>query len=320
MIQSAIVGLGRWGKNLVRSVQGKSTKIQFAYGIVQHPLNYEDFAKEANFTVTNDVQMVLNEANISAIIIATPHTLHLEQIIAAANAGKAVFCEKPLALNYADALKAVQACNDAHVPLGVGHDKRFWPAMQELKRITDLGLLGDLCHVEGNFTNENLRNIKSSWRDQAENTPGGSLTATGIHVLDACVSLLGPLKSVQGLYQQFNGGSQDTMAALLVFKSGATGLLSSPRPSPVFWRVHLFGSKGSAEVRGPNTLILNLIGKSEEIFQFEAINALHFQLEAFAETIISEQPYLISPQEILNTVEAFEATAKAVDTSTKVYL
>lgn len=320
MIDAAIFGLGRWGKNLVRSVQGKSTKIQFKYGVVQYPEKYDDFAQEADFNVTADAQAVLADPQISAIILATPHILHVEQIIAAAKAGKAVFCEKPLALTSAQALKAVQACDLANVQLGVGHDKRFWPSMQELKRLANSGVLGDLTHVEGNFTNENLTNFKASWRDHAENIPGGSLTATGIHIVDACVNLLGPIKSVQGIYRQLNGGAQDSMVALFDFNSGATGILSSPRPSPVFWRVHLFGSKGSAEARGQNTVLLSLSGKPEEVFQFETINALQFQLEAFADAIVNKQPYIISPQEILNTVAAFEATAKAVDTSTLVLL
>ena len=200
MVDAAMFGLGRWGKNLVRSVQGKSTKIQFKYGVVQHPEKYDDFAKEANFDVTADAQAVLADPQISAIILATPHVLHVEQIIAAAKAGKAVFCEKPLALTVAEAHKAVQACDVAHVQLGVGHDKRFWPSMQELKRLANSGVLGDLTHVEGNFTNENLANFKASWRDHSENVPGGSLTATGIHIIDACVNLLGPIKSVQGIY------------------------------------------------------------------------------------------------------------------------
>ena len=70
MVDAAMFGLGRWGKNLVRSVQGKSTKIQFKYGVVQHPEKYDDFAKEANFDVTADAQAVLADPQISAIIFS----------------------------------------------------------------------------------------------------------------------------------------------------------------------------------------------------------------------------------------------------------
>jgi predicted dehydrogenase len=110
-----------------------------------------------------------------------------------------------------------------------------------------------------------------------------------------------------------DGGTMDTLALLVDFASGATGLLSSPRPSPVFWRVHVFGQHGNIEARGPLQTIQSMSGKDAVMQEFAPINALQFQLEAFARAIEGKTNYLISPEEILNTVAAFEASAKAVD-------
>lgn len=320
MIQAAIFGLGRWGKNLVNSVQEQSLIVHFKHAVVQTPSKYETYALENRLFVTSNSEDVLNDPEVQMVVLATPHNLHVQQIQAAAQAGKHVFCEKPLALNFNEALTAVQYCEIAKVNLGVGHDKRFWPAMQELKKLINCGLLGELIHIEGIFTNENLKNFQTSWRDEPENVPGGSLTATGIHVLDAFTNLMGDVKSVEGIYRQKNQGAQDTMALLYDFQSGATGLLSSPRPSPVFWRVHVFGILGNIEVRGPNEMLINLLGQSTERKTFENLNALQFQLEAFANAIVEKKPYLISHKEILRTVQVFETTAKAIDTHQKVSL
>jgi len=320
MIQAAIFGLGRWGKNLVNSVQNQSSILRFKHAVVQTPEKYQEFANEKNLLVTSDPKVVLSDPEIQMIVLATPHNLHVQQIQASAEAGKHVFCEKPLALNLSDALQAVSYCEKANVLLGVGHDKRFWPSMQAVKSIVQSGALGDLIHIEGIFTNENLKNFQTSWRDQAENVPGGSLTATGIHVLDAFTNLMGEVQSVEGIYRQMNQGAQDTMALLYEFKTGATGLLSSPRPAPVFWRIHVFGSLGNVEARGPTEIHISMAGKPSETRTFENHNALQFQLEAFATAIVENKPYLISPNEIVRTVRAFEATVKSIDTHQKITL
>lgn len=320
MIQAAIFGLGRWGKNLVNSVQNQSSILRFKHAVVQTPEKHQEFANEKNLLVTSDPEVVLSDPEIQMIVLATPHNLHVQQIRASAEAGKHVFCEKPLALNLIDALQAVSYCEKANVLLGVGHDKRFWPSMQAVKSIVQSGVLGDLSHIEGIFTNENLKNFQTSWRDQAENVPGGSLTATGIHVLDAFTNLMGEVHSVEGIYRQMNQGAQDTMALLYEFKTGATGLLSSPRPSPVFWRLHVFGSLGNVEARGPTEIHISMAGNPTETKTFQNHNALQFQLEAFATAIVENKPYLISPNEIIRTVRAFEATVKSLDTQQKITL
>ena len=312
MINAAIFGLGRWGRNLVNAVE-HSEVVCFKKAVVTNPSKHLDFAKEKHLEVTADPNEVLLDPSIEMIVLATPHLLHLPQITAAAKAGKAVFCEKPLALTLDEARQAVAICQEHQVLIGVGHDKRFWPSMQHVQQVVRSGELGKLIHIEGNFTNENLKNFQTSWRDLPENVPGGNLTATGIHIVDAFTNLMGPIKSVEGIYRQMDGGTMDTLALLVDFESGATGLLSSPRPSPVFWRVHVFGQQGNIESRGPLQSIQSMSGKDSVVKEFAPINALQFQLEAFARAIENKTDYLISPAEILNTVAAFEASTKAVD-------
>jgi len=215
MINAAIVGLGRWGQNLVNSVQGKSTRLRFTRGMQRDPTTVSDYAAKTGIAVTASYAELLGDSAVDAVVLATPHQLHADQIVAAARAGKAVFCEKPLALTRVEAERAIQTCESAGVTLGVGHDKRFWPSMQELKRQAESGALGTLLHIEGNLSNENSRATYRPWRGEAEHSPGGSLTATGIHILDAFVHLMGPVKRTQASYLGSIGPDvQDTMAML----------------------------------------------------------------------------------------------------------
>ena len=142
MIDAAIVGIGRWGKNFVESIQGKSERIRFVRGVDAAPEKLSEFAGRHNLPLYKDLSEALADPAIQAVVLTTPHSLHRPMVEAAARAGKQVFCEKPLALNSADAKAMIEACRSAGVVLGVGHNRRLWPSMQALKKIATSGELG----------------------------------------------------------------------------------------------------------------------------------------------------------------------------------
>ena len=119
---------------------------------------------------------MLADRTIDAVVVATPHLLHCEQIIAAANAGKAVFSEKPLTLTKAEAGRAIETCGKAGVVLGIGTDKRFFPSLRELLRLAKGGELGRILHLEAHFSNE-VAGTFSEWRYSPEESPAGGMTA-----------------------------------------------------------------------------------------------------------------------------------------------
>src|SRR5262245_38200468 len=117
MVEAAIVGLGRWGQRLVSSVQGRSDRIRFRRFCVRNPAAVGDFAAAHGLEFAPDFDALLRDDSIAALVLATPHSLHAAQVVAAAGARKAVFCEKPLALTAADARDAVAACERNDVVL-----------------------------------------------------------------------------------------------------------------------------------------------------------------------------------------------------------
>ena len=320
MINAAIVGLGRWGQNLVSSVQGKSERLRFVRGMVRRPDAVCDFAAQHGMRLSSDLTDVLTDPDVQAVVLATPHSLHAQQIIAAAAAGKPVFCEKPLALTRADAERAVNACKQAGVPLGVGHDKRFVASMRELKRVVASGELGEILHVEGNSSNENSRRFYTAWRESPAESPGASMTGTGIHIVDAFVNLIGPVRRVQAqlISRKPPPDVLDTVSVLFEFENRVSGVLCGVRATPFFWRVHVFGTLGSAEALGQSDLVLRMTGVKPQHLSFEPVDALCIELDAFADAIAGRTPYPIPTAQIIDTVAAFEATIKSMESNAPV--
>jgi predicted dehydrogenase len=314
MIDAAVIGLGRWGKNIVEAAQGKSKRLRFIRGVSKEPELVRDFAAAKGFELSTEFEEAVADPRVQAVFLATPHSLHVGQISAVAAAGKPVWCEKPLALTRAEAERAVAACVRAGVPFALGNNKRCFPCMRELRRVVTEGTLGEILHIEGNFSNEHSTRVKGGWRDDPRESPGGGMTGAGLHVLDAFVSLAGPIVKVDArVYsQKAPPDPRDAAAALVQFKSGATGLLATVRAAPMFWRIHVFGTKGSAEARDETSLTVALIGGMTETKVHPAADSLGVLLEAFAETIEAGKPFPVTTAEMLDVVGAFEAMIRSI--------
>jgi predicted dehydrogenase len=252
---------------------------------------------------------------VPAVVFATPHSLHAAQIVAAAAAGKAVFCEKPLALTRADAERAVDACAQAGVALAVGHDKRFWPSMQALSRVVKRGELGPILHVEGHFSNESTGRYYEGWRASDVDAPGGGLTAMGTHVFDAFAGVMGAAKRVQAhvLRHPPSPAPVDSVTLFIEFENGASGVMCGVRTTPSYWRVHVFGRDASAEAVGPTALTVRRTDAQPEHFTFEPVNSLRAELEAFADAVAGQAPYPITPRQMIDGVALLEAAIQAFE-------
>jgi predicted dehydrogenase len=312
MIDAAIVGLGRWGRTLVEAVQGKSDRLRFTRAVSRNPEQLRDFAARHRLELVGELAPVLADRSIDAVVLATPHSLHRDQVIAVAKAGKAVFCEKPLTLKKADAVRAVEACREAGVVLGIGTDKRFFPSLRELARLVKDGELGRILHLEAHFSNE-VAGTFSEWRYSLDESPAGGMTGTGIHMLDALVALAGPVRRVQALLLAHKPPPDplDSLSALLEFASGVSGTLAMVRSTPAYFRLHAFGRRGSAEALGRNELVLRRSGAEPQRSILPPIDSVRVNLEAFADAVADRTPYPIPTSEMLDTVAAFEAIAEA---------
>jgi predicted dehydrogenase len=313
MIPTAIVGLGRWGRNLVKASLGHE-RLKIVRAVEPDIKSARGFCAEHHLELTDSLDAVLADGTIGAVLLATPHSLHPAQVIACATARKQVFCEKPLALRRSDAARMFHACREAGVALAVGHNRRFWPSMRALRDVVASGELGTILHIEGHNSNENSQDVVAGWRLSPEESPGGGLTGAGLHVLDAFVSMLGPVRRVYAQLHQREQGPPplDTAVMTLDFVNGVTGSLATVRATPLYWRVHVFGAKGSAEVLDESTMILRKSGGEPQRTSYPAIDVLRAELNAFADTIENKAPFPVPEAEVLATLSAFEAALQSM--------
>ena len=161
MIKAAIIGLGWWGHTLLRTLSN-STVIKPVLGI--DPLEPARAAAHGVETAPRFEDALTNK-NVDAVILCTPQQHHAEQIVAAAQSGRHVFCEKPLCTTAADAEAAIAAVKKAGVQLGIGHERRFEPAVIEMRKRFGSGEFGAPLLLEGNFSQDKFLKLPAdNWR------------------------------------------------------------------------------------------------------------------------------------------------------------
>ncbi|MES2186876.1 MAG: Gfo/Idh/MocA family oxidoreductase [Pseudomonadota bacterium] len=330
-VRAAIIGMGSWGQNLVNHVQGKSDGlIRFTTGATRTPAKAAEFSQKHGIRMRDSYEAVLADPEVDAVVLATPHSLHAEQIMAAARAGKHVYTEKPLGLDSTESAAAVQACADHGVTLAVGYNWRFQPALQEIRRMLDDGRLGKLLHMEGNFCGPSAyRWPRGHWRQDRDETPAGGMTGRGVHVADAMLYLAqSRIDSVFAqsfrLAQDF--GADDTTSMLFRFASGATAYLGTVIASAETWRLQVFGARGWAEVGAVehlNTWQLrvsfidpaNVLNKKPpEVLTFPDTSTERAELEHFARAVMAGQALDRPDGDALHNVLALEAILKSTET------
>ena len=318
----AVVGLGWWGRVIVPLAK-TSSKLRVVALADPDPAAAE-FAAREQVALSKSYEELLRNPQVKAVVLCTPHTLHTDQIVSAAKAKKHVFCEKPLSLSRADVLKAVAACNENRVALAVGHEKRFEPPIQELMRMLKAGELGTPLQIEANFVQDKFLSLApDNWRLSAREAPAGPMTATGIHLLDLSVGVMGAAErvfaSVRTLGSNLKNG--DTLGILVNFRSGGNALLSAVLATPFDGRFALYGSKGWAEVRdkahpeAPRgwSLTTHLRGQEKQTREYPPAKAVLANLEAFADAAAGAAPYPVPQAQMIANVSALEAIFRSAE-------
>jgi predicted dehydrogenase len=316
MLKTAIVGLGWWGKNLVKAARAFGAPIHFVRGVSLEPDTVREFAVEHRMLLGTSFEEVLADREVAAVILATPHTKHRAQVEAAAAAKKHIYCEKPFALSKIDAQAALDACRRAGIALGVGHHFRLMPSMRLLAELKDAGAFGTIMHAEGNYSHDWLANMPAdSWRVAPEESRAGGMTSMGIHVLDCFRDLVGPMKRVSALSKArvLKVPTGDTSATLIEFENGATGTLGTSIETPFDWRLAIYGSNCRAESVSETRAIVRRAGQEPEVIDRPADNHLGRNLDYFAKAALGQGSFPIAPDGILQTVSALEAVFKSVD-------
>lgn len=323
----AIAGYGWWGQHFSKRLTGNSN-IRVA-GIVEPFEGNHEAIRSSGRNLFTSLDEVTGREDVDAILLATPNLLHEEQVIQCARAGKHVFCEKPLGLTAASARRSVAACREAGVQLGIGHERRFEPALVALKAAIDAGELGTIMHAEAAFSHDKLIGVpKGDWRTSKEVAPAAGMTAMGIHLTDLLISYFGRVETVQAMTASRSLGWEtgDVVTVQLGFEAGMTATLSAVLHTPHFIRMHVFGTDQWIEVLNdthPDTpggkvrYLKAVTGQPMEEAVYDWADAVTLNLEAFASAAQGAAAYPFTLDEMIHNIEVLEAiTISAEDRRT----
>lgn len=320
MINVAVAGLGWWGSKIVGDLQ-ESTVVNVTHGVDPRTEVQDEFASQINTSLSFDE--VLLDSSIDAVILCTPHNMHVDQICKAAAAGKHVFCEKPLATTGREAAIAIEAVKEAGVQLGIGHERRAEPAVRQLVASLRAGELGVPLVFEGNFSQDFfLKLAPDNWRLSAKDAPVGPLSATGIHIVDLAICLLGRPVQVGARLQTLatNFANGDTLTISLAFEGGQSALITAALATPFVGRVALYGSDGWVEIRDRNhpeesagwEVTRQIRGERNVTEIFPAYQSVRSNIEDFGRAVAGDAPYPVSLEEMLLNAQTFEAITRSV--------
>ncbi len=240
---------------------------------------------------------LINDNEIEAVYIATPHNLHAIQTITCAKSGKHVLCEKPMAINAKECDVMIETCMTYNVKLGVAFYRHFYPAIKRIKEIISSGEIGKISLVQINAFEWLGRNPGESryWLLEKDKSGGGPMIDFGCHRIEVLLNIFGSIDKVISHYANllFDIEVEDTATAILQFKKKIMGILTVTRA--VYEQkdtLDIYGTKGSIHVPVLNNGIFKIITNAEERFEEHPPpkNPHITLIEAFNNSIIYNHP------------------------------
>ena len=284
-----------------------------------------DKARADEYAAKHDVasaytsyEEMLADPAVEVVYIASPNALHYEQVVAAAKAGKHVYCDKPLAMNAKEARLAVDACRDAGVKLGVNFQTRHYAANQKAKRLIDEGTVGEIRLMEIASCAGN--NPLKGWRTDPGLAGMGAVNNITVHPLDLACYFAG--SEVTEVIAMTNAGRSDELETLplvlLRFESGAMAYINGNQavPNPRA-DMEVYGIEG--RISGRSTTRPGLDGEllvkkndgEERVIQFDTKDGFKRAIQAFNEAVANDTKPNPSGEDGLRSVELVEAISRS---------
>jgi predicted dehydrogenase len=248
-LRVACLGMGWWSDVLADAMK-RSNRFEIVSCYTRSGEKRQAFAKKYGCAAAPSYEAMLKDKSIEAVINTTPNNVHLETTRAAAEAGKHVFLDKPIANTISDARGLTTACRQAGVVLALGYQRRKESHFRWIRGQIDDGVFGRMVNAEANISRDRLGKIDlSSWRYTAEGMPGGVMLQIGIHYSDVLEYLMGPVTAVSGRLAQLvlPGDNPDVASLVLEHESGALSTLNASYASASeYYCMNVYGKEASA--------------------------------------------------------------------------
>jgi predicted dehydrogenase len=326
MVRIAVIGAGYIGREHVRAIQAHpEAELALVVGTTRSAEVVARLAVETGAVASTDYAAALADPAIDVIYLCTPNRLHADQAVAALEAGKHVFCEKPLCTTLTDCQRLIDAVDRSGRQLMVGHSGRFQPIHIALKRMVADGLLGDPCFCEAEYVHDLAPFLAGSghewWRHPEEGQ--FAVIGGGCHPIDLLRWVAGEIEEVSayGARRGLEGVEwDDTVVASLRFRSGALGrcLVSVGAKTPYGFNFAVYGSRGS--VRNADLSLASVPGPEGWMRMPIAVIPEHHtcaeELDHFLDCLRTGAPPLIDVRDGAQTVAVCLAIAEACRSGT----
>ena len=291
-VRVGCLGMGWWSDVLADAV-GRGESIEIVSCFTRSEEKRAAFAEKYGCTAVASYEEMLADESIEAIINTTPNSVHLETVRQAAEAGKHVFLDKPIANTVADGKAITEVCAEAGIILSVGYQRRRESQFRWVKEQIDSGRFGKLVQAECNISRDRLGKIDlSSWRYQSSGMPGGVMLQIGIHYTDVLEMLMGPVKRVSGMSARLvlPGDNPDVANVIFEHENGAlSNLTASYASASEYYMVNIYGKEASAyyDLFG-GLRLLERGGTSSSPVPFAPNDTIREELDEFAACVRGE--------------------------------
>lgn len=341
-LKTALIGPGKVGHLHAQALQSLPES-EFVAVCGRDEAKTADFARGYGVRAFTDLGLMFDAAGVQVLCVCTPHPLHAQATVLAAQRGIHVLVEKPLAASLADCDRMIGAAREAKVKLGTMSQRRFYAPCQRLKRALDEGRAG--VPILGSVTMYGWRDAayyaSDPWRGTWDGEGGGVLVNQAPHQLDLLRWYMGPVAELSGFWANLNHPSievEDTAVAILRFQSGALGhiVVSNSQSPALYGKVLVQGSNGAslgvqtdggamfiAGVSGiaepPLNDVWTVPGQADSLAAWQREDAQFFesiepttyyhalQIQDFLRAILEDREPAISGEDGRHTVEIFAA-------------
>lgn len=318
-VRVAVVGLGRWGFSL-GGMAAQTPGMTVTTCFTRNAAKRAEFAAQHNCGQEASYEDVLKRADIDGVLITAPNDLHRELAVAAAQAGKHVFVDKPISTLVSDAHAMIDACHKYKVRLAIGAAARYLRGHRLCKKLVNEGALGTLAMVEANYSNDRgFYYTPDNWQWYKKGSPGGPLMQVAIHQIDCLFDLFGPVKRVSAEFRKIKTKSEipDVAVLWLEFESGLLGTLGTSFISPgsgmtghAFF-LNIYGDEANIyHDRFNGTKIFRKGAPATERLDYEEFKGFAYlaeELRDFAESIAMDRPPTVTGEaglQVLGVVHA----------------
>lgn len=246
-VRMGFAGLGRWSTNLARAA-AHSHRLEIAGGASLSSDKRAAFVLAFGGREYSSFDELISDDSVDGVVITTPNSMHKRHVMLAAEHGKHVFVEKPMALSVADCRAMIAAAEATGVVLCVGHNTRRMARYRAAADLVHQGALGEVILAEGNSSGPLGSQLTSQeWRWRRSESPGGPLASFTVHQADNLNYLVGPVTRVSAFISKLSGPAppDDVIAAVLEFEAGALGYLGGTMLSGVRNFTQLHGTEGN---------------------------------------------------------------------------